>query len=91
MINENNFQIFKTFLKEEALEVVLDKNNYINSLMCAICDEFEPRAFLQRFHLFLDENRDKFITLHSKCVFKDGVYEKLDALLQSFNYISTID
>ena len=91
MINENNFQIFKTFLKEEALEVVLDKDNYINSLMCAICNKIEPQAFLQRFYLFLDNNRERFITLHSKCVFKDGVYEKLDVLLQSFKYISTID
>ncbi len=90
MINENNFQIFKTLLKEKALKVVLDKDNYANSLMCAICGEFEPRGFLQRFHLYLDKDRARFITLHSECVFKDGVNEKWDDLLQSFNYISTI-
>ncbi len=88
---KRNFETFKTLLTEEALRIVLDKNNYINSQKCAICGEIDPCGFFKRFHLYLYENTDRFITLHSKCVFREGIYESLDDLLQNFQYITYID
>lgn len=91
MINKHNFKVFKGLLTWEALEIVLDRKNYNNSQLCSVCNEFEPRGFFQHFHLYTDEKRECFITLHSKCAFKEGIYEKLNDLLDNIDYITYFD
>ena len=91
MITKHNFKVFKDLLTGEALEIILDRKNYNNSQLCSVCNKFELRGFFQHFHLYTDKKRESFITLHSRCVFKEGIYEKLNDILDDFDYITYFD
>lgn len=94
---EGGWKDFEKLLRKKALKLILNKENYTNSTKCQICKKIAVMTFFISFRLYEDKERTQFITFHSKCVFKKSsflfknfFFNKLDKILQTFDYIAEV-